>query len=373
MAESDIYDVTVIGAGVVGLAVAARLAPDHPGLMLLERRARHGMETSSRNSEVVHAGIYYPPGSQKALLCVEGNRRLYELCARHGIPHARLTKLIVAMRSEETAEIERLYENGRANGVELRLLTGAEARALEPHVPAVAALLSPSTGILSADALMDFLLHSALASEATLMTAAEVVGLTRRGSDYEIVVRRGTQDETFTSQRVVNAAGLGADTLAALAGIDLDQASYRAHYWKGSYFAARSDARGLISRLVYQVPSQTSLGVHVVLDLAGRLRFGPDAEYLADRRIDYAVDPTRRAAFAQAARLLLPDLRDDDLVPDTSGVRPKLQAPGEPARDFVIAEESARGLPGLVNLIGIDSPGLTAALAIAERVARLLG
>jgi L-2-hydroxyglutarate oxidase LhgO len=365
-------ELTVIGAGVVGLAVAARLAKDSRDLVVLERNARHGQETSSRNSEVIHAGIYYAPGSLKAELCVEGNRRLYEYCERHALPHRRLTKLIVATTVDETATVEALYANGRANGVELRLLSGAESRALEPAVPAVAALFSPSTGILSADALMDCLLRSAVAAGATLMTGSEVVRLLRRADAYEISVRRGDEIETFTSARVVNAAGLDADRVAALAGIDIGAAGYRVEYWKGSYFAASAKWRGRLSRLVYPVPGQTGLGVHVVLDLAGRLRFGPDAERLADRRSDYAVDPVRRPAFASAARKLLPDLADDDLTPDTSGIRPKLCATDGSPRDFVIAEESARGLPGLVNLIGIDSPGLTASLAIAERVASLL-
>ena len=196
--------------------------------------------------------------------------------------------------------------------------------------------------------------------------------LSPRAGEYEISVRRGDEIETFTSAHVVNAAGLDADRVAALAGIDVDAAGYGLEYWKGSYFAASAKWRGRLSRLVYPVPGQTGLGVHVVLDLAGRLRFGPDAERLADRRIDYAVDPARRAAFASVVRKLLPDLADEDLSPDTSGIRPKLCSTDGSPRDFVIAEESARGLPGLVDLIGIDSPGLTASLAIAERVASLL-
>jgi L-2-hydroxyglutarate oxidase LhgO len=366
-------ELTVIGAGVVGLAVAARLAPLTRDLVLIERNARHGQETSSRNSEVIHAGIYYAPGSLKAQLCVEGSRRLYELCEQQGVAHRRLTKLIVATDADETEALEALHENGRANGVELRLLSGAEARRLEPAVPAVAALFSPSTGILSADQLMDRLLRCAVAEGATLMTGSEVVALERRADHYEITLKRGDTTEAFSTERVVNAAGLGADALAALAGIDVDAAGYRVDYWKGSYFALRDRWRGRLSRLVYPVPTRDSLGVHVVLDLAGRLRFGPDAERLADRRVDYAVDPNRRAAFAVAARQLLPEITEDDLLPDTSGIRPKLRSANGNARDFVVVEESAHGLPGLVNLIGIDSPGLTASLAIAERVAGLLG
>ncbi len=362
----------IVGAGVVGLALAARLAPRCPGLILVERRARHGTETSSRNSEVIHAGLYYAPGSLKARLCVEGRRRLYAFCEAHRVPHRRITKLIVAVTPEETALLDGLLANGRANGVELELLTGAGARALEPEVPALAALFSPSTGILSVDALMDVLLHEALAAGATFSPVTEVVGLGRRTSDWEVSVRTADGLESFTSERVINAAGLGSDTLAELAGIDVDAAGYRLHYCRGDYFAAPR-LSGHVSRLVYPVPGQASLGVHVVLDLTGRMRFGPDVRYLEGRTLDYAVDVTRRGEFAASARRLLPTLKDEDLVPDLAGIRPKLQPPGGAARDFIIADEKSRGLPGLVDLVGIESPGLTAALAIAEHVAGMLG
>jgi L-2-hydroxyglutarate oxidase LhgO len=366
------FEIVVVGAGVVGLAVAAELAPRHPELLILERHERHGSETSSRNSEVIHAGMYYPTGSLKARLCVEGNRRVYELCARHAIPHRRLGKLIVAVRAEEEPELERLLERGTRNGVELRLLSGAEARELEPNVPARSALLSPSTGIVSAHGLMDALLQRALAAGALLQARSELVAVERRGADYRLEVRTPAGVESVTSERVVNAAGLECDRVAALFGIDVDAAGYRLHYCKGSYFAVTPAKAGLLSRLVYPVPSAVSLGVHALPDLGGRLRFGPDVEFLPDRRCDYSVDPGKRPAFAEAVRRLVPSLRDEDLLPDMAGVRPKLQAPGEPPRDFVVADESARGLAGLVDLVGIESPGLTAAPALGALVAKLL-
>jgi L-2-hydroxyglutarate oxidase LhgO len=369
MADTEL---TIVGAGVVGLALAARLAPRHPGLILVERRARHGTETSSRNSEVIHAGLYYEPGSLKARLCLEGQRRMYSFCEARRVPHRRLTKLIVAVKPDEEPILAALQANARACGVELGLLSGVEARALEPEVPAVAALLSPSTGILSADVLMDVLLHDALVAGATFSPASEVVGLARRTSDWEVTVRTAEGLESFTSESVVNAAGLGSDDVAALAGIDVDAAGYRLHYCKGHYFAAPR-LTGQVSRLVYPVPGQASLGVHVVLDLAGRVRLGPDAHYLSERELDYGVEVSLRSEFAGSARKLLPRLTDEDLVPDLAGIRPKLQPPGGAPRDFVIADEAGRGLPGLINLIGIESPGLTAALAIAEHVAGLLG
>jgi L-2-hydroxyglutarate oxidase LhgO len=363
--------VAVIGGGVVGLAVAARLAPATE-VVILERRARHGQETSSRNSEVIHGGMYYPTGSLKARLCVEGNRRLYELCARHRVPHARVGKIIAAMTPEEVPRLDDLLALGTANGVEMTRLSAEEARALEPRVPSVGALLSPNTGIVSAHALMDCLLHLAREAGALLQPRAEVVGLARVGSEWRLTVREGGEEGVLSAERVVNAAGLEADTIAGLAGIDIGAAGYRQHYWKGSYFSVRPAKAGVVSRLVYPVPGHVSLGVHAVVGLEGRLRFGPDAEYLADRALDYRVAESKRAVFAASVRRLVPELLDEDLEPDMAGIRPKLQGPGQGVRDFVIAEESGRGLPGLVNLVGIDSPGLTSATAIADEVARLI-
>ncbi len=363
---------TVVGAGVVGLAVAARLAPRFPELVILERRERHGTEASSRNSEVVHGGFYYPTGSLKARLCVRGKELLYEACERHGIPYRRTGKIVVALSSEEEPELERLLALGGANGVELMMLSAEECRRLEPHVPAVAGLLSPSTGIVSADGLMDALLQQARAGGAHLQARAELVGLERRDRDYRLSIRTPDGTEAFTSERVVNAAGLESDTIAALAGIDIAEAGYRLHWWKGSYFMVPGAKARLLSRLVYPAPDAISLGVHTVLGLDGRLRFGPDAEYRSDRTLDYTVDESRRAVFGESVRRLFPEIADDDLSPDLAGIRARLQGPHEGFRDFVAEEESARGLPGLVNLVGIDSPGLTSSLALAEEVDRLL-
>jgi L-2-hydroxyglutarate oxidase LhgO len=356
----------------VGLAVAARLAPRHPDLVILERNARHGQETSSRNSEVIHGGMYYPTGSLKARLCVEGNRQLYAFCGDHDVPHSRVGKIIVAVEEEEMPALGRLLALGTANGVDMREISAAEAHALEPHVRAVGALLSPNTGIVNAHALMDVLLHQAREAGALLQPRSEVVEMERQPDGYRMAVRSGDSVESFTAERVVNAAGLDADLVAARAGIDVDAAGYRQHPCKGSYFSVAGRKAGLVSRLVYPLPGHVSLGVHAVIGLEGRLRFGPDAEYLPDRVQDYRVAEEKRAAFGEAIRRLVPEIQDEDIDPDISGIRPKLQGPGEGFRDFVIAEESARGLPGLVNLIGIDSPGLTSALSIADEVARLI-
>jgi L-2-hydroxyglutarate oxidase LhgO len=365
--------VTVVGAGVVGLAIAARLAPKCPDLVVLERNAKHGQETSSRNSEVIHAGMYYPTGSLKARLCVEGNRRMYEVCAAHDIPHRKTTKLIVAADAAEVPALETLLALGRANGVELSLVSAAKARELEPNISAAAALFAPSSGVVSAHGLMDYYLHAARHSGAILQSHAALVGIERSGGDYRLTIRSddGASD-SFTTERLVNAAGLEADTVSALAGIDVAAAGYRLHYCKGTYFSVTASKASLVTRLVYPVPGHVSLGVHALVDFAGRLKFGPDAEYLPDRHLDYRVDESRLPEFAAAVRRLVPAIRDEDLTPDMSGIRPKLQAKGEPFRDFVILEESARGLPGFFNLVGIDSPGLTSAPAIAEHVADLM-
>ena len=361
---------TIVGAGVVGLAIAARLSPRHTGLVILERRERHGQETSSRNSEVIHAGIYYPAGSWKARLCVEGNRLVREIATRHDVPHRICGKLITATTREELAALERVHELAHGNGVPLERLTAQQVKALEPQVASVGGLLSPNTGLVSAHGLMELFLRLARDAGAILKTRCEVVGLERRSEDWRIEVTSPAGRESFTSERVVNAAGLEADTLAALAGIDVDAAGYRQHWCKGSYFA--TSRRNLVSRLVYPAPDAMGLGVHAILDLGGRLRFGPDVEYLRERRADYRVSEAARPRFGAAVRRLLPEIQDAELAPDTSGIRPKLQGPHDGFRDFVITEESERGRRGLINLIGIDSPGLTASPAIAAQVERWL-
>ncbi len=365
--------VTIVGAGVVGLAIAARLAPRVPDLVLLERRDKHGQETSSRNSEVIHAGMYYPTGSLKARLCVEGNRRLYALCAAHPIPHRQTGKIITAAAAAELPALDALLALGTANGVEMRRLSAAETLSLEPHILSAGSLFAPSTGIVNVHALMDHFLQAARGAGAILQAHSELVAIEARSREYQLTVRTGGALESFTSERVVNAAGLEADTVAALAGIDVEAAGYRLHYCKGSYFSVASAKAGFVSRLVYPVPSHVSLGVHAVVGLDGRLKFGPDTEYLPDRRIDYGVDEAKLHAFGEAVRRLVPAIRDEDLTPDMSGVRPKLQGPSQPFRDFVIVDESERGLPGFINLVGIDSPGLTSAPAIAEHVAGMMG
>lgn len=362
------FAVAVVGAGVVGLAIAERFARDEPSVIVLERHPRHGQETSSRNSEVIHAGIYYPPGSWKARLCVEGNGLLYERCAERGIAHARLGKILTAVEPSELSALDDVRARAAANGVELTPLTADEVHALEPNVASVGGLLSPTTGIVSAHELMDDYAQCLQAHGGVLQTRCELIALERPSREWRLTVRTPDGTETFDVERVINAAGLDADRVAAMAGIDVDAAGYRLHWCRGRYFSAPG-RHGLARRLVYPVPTPHTLGVHVVLDLAGRLRFGPDMDFLPGRGQDYAVDPGLRPLFAASVRRLYPQVADEELEPDMAGIRPKLQGPGEPFRDFVIADETARDRPGLLNLVGIESPGLTAAPAIARLIA----
>jgi L-2-hydroxyglutarate oxidase LhgO len=364
--------VTIIGGGVVGLAIAAEISRTHAPVFLLERNSKYGMETSSRNSEVIHAGIYYQHGSLKAILCLEGNRLLYELCEKHHIPHRRISKVITATHNSELEELERLHRLGTGNGVDLRMLTAHEVRELEPNITTAGGMFSPNTGIISAHGLMDYYYHAAKDQGAEVQTHCNVVGIERKNGEYELTIEENAERSTFTAERVINAAGLEADTIAAIAGIDVNAAHYHLHWCKGCYFALPASLSKCVSHLVYPVPTKESLGVHAVVDLGGRLKFGPDVEYLSSRAVDYSVDEGKRHAFAESVRRILPHVRDEDLTPDMCGLRPKLQAKGEPQKDFVIREESDRGLPGFINLIGIESPGLTASPAIARMVAKLL-
>jgi len=365
-------EVAIVGAGVVGLACAARLARDGRSVIVLERNLREAEETSSRNSGVIHAGLYYAPGSLKALTCVEGRARLYARCERENLPHKRCGKLVVATDEAERVTLEALLARGLENGAgELRLIETVELRALEPNVRAVCALWSPETGVVDAHALCASYKQEALAHGALFAFGSVVEGVdrTREGLRVRTCTRAGEHAEVIADS-VINAAGLAADQVAELAGLDIDALGYRLHPCKGDYFALRPGLRGLVKHLVYPVPAHAGLGVHLTLDLAGGLRAGPDTEYVAAPRYD--VDPRKATAFAAALRRYVPSVQDDDLTPDYAGVRPKLQGPGQALADFVIEEASAHGMPGLVNLIGIESPGLTASEAIAERVAKLL-
>ncbi|MFA6174560.1 MAG: NAD(P)/FAD-dependent oxidoreductase [Kiritimatiellales bacterium] len=366
-------EVTIIGGGVIGLGIAARLAARVKSLVLFERHDTWGQEISSRNSEVLHSGIYYAHGSLKAAFCAKGQRMLYELAQEAQIPHKRCGKIIIASSESEEADLLRLKGCGERNGAEgLRMLTGAEVAAREPSVKAVAGLLVPDSGIINAHTLMDVLAARAQGSGADLIRGAEVTGLEKTEQGWTVSYRDADGSDTLSSRVVINSAGLGAQALMAMAGIDPEAAGLKLHLAKGEYFTVPSKYRNRLNSMVYPVPHKnlTGLGVHTVPDLSGGFKLGPNAFYV--NRIDYTVDEAHTAEFYESARKYLPFLEPDDLVPAMSGIRPKLSAENEPARDFYIRHETERGAPGFFNLAGIESPGLTSCCAIGDYVAEMV-
>jgi L-2-hydroxyglutarate oxidase LhgO len=366
----------VIGAGVIGLACARALAQRGIETVILEQHDAFGTETSARNSEVIHAGLYYPAGSLKAKLCVAGRHLLYDYCTSHGIRHRRCGKLIVAASGAQEARLEALHRQGEINGVDdLQRLSAAEARALEPALQCSAALLSPSTGIIDSHGLMLALLGDAEREGASLAVRSPLIGgaIEDDGFVLEIGDREVTRLKTGI---VINAAGLSAVRVAAsLSGFPKTQLP-TAFYAKGNYYALAG--RAPFSRLIYPLPEPGGLGVHLTLDLGGQARFGPDVEWLENRlkspggELDYSVAPERADTFYAEVRHYWPGLPDGALVPAYAGIRPKISGPNDPAADFLIQGPGTHGIAGLINLFGIESPGLTSSLAIAELVAQKL-
>jgi L-2-hydroxyglutarate oxidase LhgO len=370
--RSSRVDILIIGAGVVGLAIAAELAGYRPELsvVLIDKHDRFGRETSSRNSEVIHAGIYYPAGSLKARLCVEGNPLLYSYCRQWGINHRRSGKLIAANCPDETESLLRLLAQAEANGVfDLKMLSSDQIKSLEPEVKAETALFSPSTGIVDSHALMARLEQAALQNGVLPAYCHQVVAVEPFTAGFRVYFQNpdGSADY-LESQYLINSAGLQSDRIAAMAGIDTAREGYRLHLCKGEYFSLPSSKADLVNGLIYPPPLHelTGLGIHVTKTLDGRLRLGPNTIYI-DKE-EYSVDPAHGADFYRAVKLFLPFVELNDLEPEMAGIRPKLSGPGEPFRDFIICEESGRGLPGLINLVGIESPGLTCCLSIARLV-----
>lgn len=361
----------IIGAGAVGLACAAVLARRGEPVAVLERNRKIGQETSARNSGVIHAGLYYPTGSLKARLCVAGRDRLYARCARQGLPHRRCGKVLVATDAAEVGKLEAIARQAAINGAEVQLIVAAEVARRVPAVRAIAGLWSPSTGIVDAHALMDSYRHEAEDHGAMIVLDHAVTELARRPDGWHVTARTAAgATAEIRAAWLVNAAGLDASRIAELAGLDVDALGLRQRPCKGDYFALAPKYTGLAEHLVYPVPVHAGLGVHITFDLAGRLMAGPDTEYVDELRYD--VDPAKAAAFGAALRRYLPQIADGDLSPGYAGIRPKLQGPGEPVRDFVVEEASRHGAPQLVNLVGIESPGLTASEAIAERVDQII-
>jgi L-2-hydroxyglutarate oxidase LhgO len=361
------FDCIVAGAGVVGLACARALAATGMSVLVLEAADAIGTGISSRNSEVIHAGLYYAAGSMRARFCAPGRRMLYEYCASHGVAARACGKLIVATRQAELGELDGIAERGAANGVEgLAILSAAQAHALEPELACTGALFSPVTGIVDSHALMLSLLGEVQDHGGALALRAKLVRAHSQPGGFDVEVG-GEAAVRVTCRLLVNAAGLGACALARCIEGLLPEHVPAAYLSKGSYFALAG--RAPFSRLIYPVPIPGGAGIHLTLDMAGQARFGPDVEPVETE--DYAVDPSRAAVFAQAIRRYWPGLPAEKLQPAYAGLRPKI-VPARETQDFVIQTEAVHGIPGLVNLFGIESPGLTSSLAIAEHVSKSL-
>jgi len=365
-------DIAVIGAGIVGLAIAAEVSNGEKSVFALEKEDTFGKHTSSRNSEVIHAGIYYKPASLKANLCIEGNALIYEICEKNNIPYKKISKIIVASTESQISDLYRLYKNAKDSGVsELEMVNNVQIAKMEPNIEADAGIFSAQTGIFDTHLFMKYLSAKATQNKAQISYNSEVVEIKKTNQGYEItVLDSDNQRFSFISQVVINCAGLFADKVAAMVGIDIKTQGYELKFCKGQYFRVSGKSAKLVSRLVYPVPRPKghSLGIHAGIDLAQNLRFGPDENYIDGNVIDYDVKESAKDEFFESVSKYLPAVKLEDFYPDTAGIRPKLQGPDDDFRDFVIKEEKELGPEGFINLIGIESPGLTAAPAIAKMV-----
>jgi len=367
-------DITIIGAGVVGLSVARELGLLANNVVVLEKEPGPGRGISSRNSEVIHSGIYYPAESLKAMLCVNGSKMLYAFCQDYGIPFKKAGKVIVAVDKSEEQAVEQLYIRGMGNHVEgLRLFDKGDLLKAEPNVNGACALFSPHAGIIDSHRLIKVLEAHCLELGIAVIYRNSLEALEKHPSGFVCAAcdDRG-QEYTFLSRIVINAAGLSSDRIASLAGIDADASGYRIFPVKGEYFRVGRGKQRLVNGLVYPVPEKniTGLGIHATKDLSGSLRLGPNA--FPVETLSYDVDPSHSRAFYENARHMFPFLEPEDLYSDMAGIRPKVQKPGESQKDFIISHEDGRGLPGMINLVGIESPGLTACLAIGRHVANMI-
>lgn len=361
-------NITIIGAGVVGLAIATELSKQYTDIVVLEQHGQFGQEISSRNSEVIHSGIYYPLHFLKTKLCIEGRNLLYEFCDKFAVPYSKIGKLIVAAEQSEINHLYELYRNGVQNGVSgLTFIGKEEINKMEPHVNAIAAIYSSETGIIDSHSLMKRLYEAAKSNGVLFSFNSKVNFVQKEGNGFVIGIEN--DDFKLMSAMVINSAGLASDDIAALAGVDIDMAGYHIEYCKGSYFSYSKPSP--VRRLIYPLPNSnlSGLGVHATMDLSGRLRFGPDEEYIDS--IDYKVKQDKRDAFYQSAVKIINGLDKDAFVPDMAGIRPKIK--GDSLNDFIIKHEIDIGLEGLINLIGIESPGLTACIGIAKYVHNIVG
>ena len=364
-------DVVIIGAGVIGLAVASQVAKVGREVYVLERNGTFGRETSSRNSEVIHTSIFYPKGSLNAKLCTEGNLLLYELCEKHNIAYQKIGKLIVAVDHTEFGALEKLYKEGKEDGVDLTMLSRRELSRLEPNIMGAAAIYSPSTGIIDSHGLMRYFLGKARDNGVQIAYKTEVVGIDQVSGGYKVGVEEPGGSFSFTSRVVINCAGFNSDKVAAMCGIEIISAGYKLYYCKGEYYSLSPVKGRMVNHLVYPMLLPGGLaGIHTVADIWGRTRLGPHFYYVD--KIDYGMDSSQKELFYQSARRLFPFIEYDDIEPESAGIMPRLYARGEQFQEFVVRDEYDRGLPGFINLIGIESPGLTASPAIARYVSNLV-
>jgi L-2-hydroxyglutarate oxidase LhgO len=367
-------EITIIGAGVIGLAIAEQVSGEHKNVFLIEKHLSFGQETSSRNSEVIHAGIYYTRNSLKAKLCVEGKWLLYDYCKKYEVPYRNCGKLIVATSEKEVDVIEGIRQTAIGNGVNDLVMFGKEQIAeLEPNIFAVKAIYSPSTGIVDSHSLMKQYETNAINNGCQIVYGSEVTGIEQIQNGYKIDLLDADKEKySFTTSIIINSAGLTSDKISEMAGIKDD--NLKILFCKGEYFRINPPKNKLINRLVYPVPHQNmeGIGIHVTVDMGGGVKLGPDVKYLESNVYDYKLTASKQEAFFISAKKFLPFLEFDDIAPEMTGIRPKIQKPGEPLRDFYIMEETGRGYPGVINLIGMESPGLTSSIAIAKYVDKLI-
>ena len=368
-------EITIIGAGVIGLAIAEKASEKHENVFLIEKHSSFGQETSSRNSEVIHAGIYYNKNSLKALLCIEGKKLLYDYCQKFDVPYNNCGKLIVATSEEEISVIESIKQTAINNGLhDLIMLDRKQVNEMEPNIFALKAIYSPSTGIVDTHSLMKRYETNTINNGGQIVYGSEVTGIKKINKGYEItLLDADNMNYTFTTGFVINSAGLTADKISEMAGIK--DKNLKIQFCKGEYFRVIPPKNKLINMLIYPVPhhNMEGIGIHVTIDMGGGVKLGPDVKYLESNVYDYKLTPSKQNDFYRSAKKFLPFLEFDDIAPEMAGIRPKIQKPGEPLRDFYIIEESKRGFPGFINLIGMESPGLTASIAIANYVYGLIG
>ena len=368
----DGADITIIGAGVVGLAVASRVVRQGRKVYVLEKNGRPALDQSSRNSQVVHAGIYYEKDSLKARMCLEGNALLYELCENNGIPYRKCGKIIVAVNEVEAREMEKLYKRAQDNGVLVKMLSQWEMKELEPNMKGVAAFLCPTSGVVDSHALVRYFLGKAQEQGAQVVYRTEVTGIEKASDGFNVKVKDVSGSQALATRVLINCAGLYGDKVAEMAGIDIDKANYRLHYCKGEFYSVRGAKNKLVNRLIYPVPMNISVGAHVCLDVNWRLRLGPLFYYVDE--IGYKVEDSMKERLLNSSIMkALPFIEPSDLEPESSGIMAMLQGEGEGFRDFVIRHEADKGLSGFINLVGIESPGLTSSPAIAGYVSRVVG